>query len=604
ASRDDVLRIAEQSGSDVTLWASSGNEVIAAAPPYLIERLRRDGITASVIYDSIADWQKARARGDHLAESITPAYQSESASSQLQARIAVIDLMERIAPTPGYSEWLGDGENILMRSDSLIAYLDIFSTDGSQASINSHIQEHYTKRGNNLIGFYTPEEFAKIAPQLFPGKGFNAGSRAGNPKAGEARALLANGRFHSYEETMAEFKSLASARPDLARYVKLGSSYEGREMFALKISKDAFVDDSTKPDVLITGCHHAREWISVEPPVNFANRLINNYGTDDSIKYLVDHLQIWVVPIMNPDGLTYSQSSPNDDMNAQRMWRKNRRPINTGSCASSVGVDLNRNYDFQWRMRGDDPCSDYCSSNKDCLKDDIGASYDPNSEIYRGTRADSEPEVKAIKSLTDDPNRHFRAQLDYHNYSQLILYPWSYQRFAAPDASTLSMLSERMAKEIRGVSGKVYKPEQAIDLYATTGSSTDYAYGVNHVAAPFVIEMRPACCDFQVAEGEIAETNEENWAAARAILNWAAGPPLLESVKVYSSTPDGNFSKLVYSARWVAPADPSTTARQLLVDTRFPGIEPGKIQVRLQFSKSMNTALAPRATLGREGRLD
>jgi hypothetical protein len=107
-----------------------------------------------------------------------------------------------------------------------------------------------------------------------------------------------------------------------------------------------------------------------------------------------------------------------------------------------------------------------------------------------------------------------------------------------------------------------------------------------------------------VPESEIAETGEENWAGARAILNWAAGPPILESIKAYSIPPGSSSPKLVYSARWINPADPSASVRQLVVDTRFPGIEPGKLQVRLQFSKAMNTALAPRATIGRNGRLD
>jgi carboxypeptidase T len=604
APPDEVLKIAEKSGLGMTVWSATVDETVAAAPPYLIERLGREGVQTTVIYDSIADWQKALARGDRLAQSITPEYQAGRPASESQVRIAVVDLARGGEPARGYSKWLGDRENVLMRSDSFVAYLDIFSSDGSPSSINSHILEQYTRRGNKLAGFYTPEEFASVAGRLFPGKSFDAGRRANAPKAAEVRPALANGRFHSYEETLTEFRSLANSRPDLARYVKLGQSYEGREVFALKIGKDASVDDSTKPDVLITGCHHAREWISVESPVYFANRLVNNYATDDSIKYLVDHLQIWIVPIMNPDGLTFSQGSPNDGMDVQRMWRKNRRPINTGGCVSSTGVDLNRNYDFQWRLRNDNPCSDYCSSNKDCLKDDIGASDDPNSEIYRGPQAESEPEVRAIKNLTNDPNRHFLAQLDYHNYSQLILYPWSYQQFPAPDDATLSSLAERMSDEIRAVGGKLYKPEQSIDLYATTGSSTDYAYGVNRVAVPLVVEMRPNCCDFKVAESEIAETNEENWSGARTILNWAAGPPILEAVRVYSSSPGSSSPKLVYSARWANPADPSTSVRQLVVDTRFPGIEPGKLRVQLQFSKAMNTALAPRATLGRGGRLD
>ena len=356
--------------------------------------------------------------------------------------------------------------------------------------------------------------------------------------------------------------------------------------------------------MLITGCHHAREWISVESPVYFANQLLSGYATDDSIRYLVDHLQVWVVPIMNPDGLTYTQSSANDQMDSVRLWRKNRRPISLGSCSSTVGVDLNRNYNYQWRLRDDTACSDYCSTDRSCLNDDIGASDDPASEIYRGPQAESEPEVKAIKSLVDDPNRHFRAQLDYHNYSQLILYPWGYAPFGTDDANTLSRLSQRMSDAMFGINRVRYRPEQAVDLYALTGSSIDYAYGVNHVPAPFVVEMRPDCCDFSVPESEIPMVNLENWAGAQSVLNWASGPPILESIKAYTPGSDGTLSKLVYSARWSASTEDPGKQRQMIVDTRFAGIAPGRIKVRLQFSRPMNTSLAPRATLGRDARLD
>jgi hypothetical protein len=141
-------------------------------------------------------------------------------------------------------------------------------------------------------------------------------------------------------------------------------------------------------------------------------------------------------------------------------------------------------------------------------------------------------------------------------------------------------------------------------LYVTTGSSCDYAYGINKVAVPLVVEMRPACCDFDIPESQIDVTNRENWAGAQTVLSWAVGPPILESVKAYSATADGGFSKLVYAARWANPADPSETTRHMVIDTRFPGIEPGPLQLRLQFSKSMSTSLAPRATMGRDGRTE
>ena len=100
----------------------------------------------------------------------------------------------------------------------------------------------------------------------------------------KAQTQAASQHYHSYEQAQNEFKALAAAHPDLAAYVKLGQSYEGRDIFALKITRDAAADHTNKPDVLITGCHHAREWISVEAPIYFANQLINNYASDDFVR--------------------------------------------------------------------------------------------------------------------------------------------------------------------------------------------------------------------------------------------------------------------------------------------------------------------------------
>jgi hypothetical protein len=341
----------------------------------------------------------------------------------------------------------------------------------------------------------------------------------------------------------------------------------------------------------------------VEAPIYFANQLINNYATDSFVHQVLDQMQVWIVPIVNPDGFVYTQSANAND--GTRLWRKNRRPINLGPCASATGADLNRNYDYQWRLRGDTACNDYCSPDKTCITDDMGASDDPsNLEIYRGPSAASEPEVKVMQALINDPARHFRAELDYHNYGQLVLYPWGYQDDPSPDASLLSAIAQQMSDQIKGVSGLFYKPEQAIKLYQVTGASLDFAYATSGVPLPITIEMRPICCDFAVPVEQIAETDQENWAAIMPVLKWAAGPPILQSVKAFGTAADGTFSKPVYAANWKLPTDGTTGVRQLSVDWRFPGIQPGALQVQLQFSKSMNPALPPRATLGRDGNRD
>lgn len=599
ASAEEVERVAKTTGVDLDIWLSStssaasttsasstslARETTAAAPRYLLDAFEDAGISHTILYDSIADFERARNQGDTQALALATARRASRREPAMQVRVAVIDLSRTTPPQPGYSDWLGDHENVIRRNDSFIAYLEIFPSDGSPSSLDAHVKERYNRRGYNLAGFYTAEEFAAVIGRFFPGETFELPARRGRDGI-ETQA--AEGRFHSYDETLAEFTRLARDNPGIAALVHLGKTYEGRDIFALKISKDPGVNDSTKTDVLITGCHHAREWISVEPPVYFANQLINGYAADGVLRHMVDRMQIWVVPIVNPDGLVYSQGSPNDQLDATRLWRKNRRPISTSACETGTGVDLNRNYNYQWRLRGDEPCPQ--------TSDDSGASDNPNSEIFRGVEPESELEVRAIKSLINDPARRFRLQLDYHNYSQLILYPYSFQRPGPPDLSTLAGLAKQMSDEIKKVSGKVYRSQSGHELYTSTGTASDYSYGVSQVAAPFVVEMRPDCCSFNVPEEQVDEINRENWAGALAALKWASAPPILQSVRAFQKTSDGNFNKLVYAAQWVQEEG----GRRLEVETRFPGVEVGPLQLRLQFSKPMDPTLNPRVTLGR-----
>ncbi|HEU4386709.1 MAG TPA: M14 family zinc carboxypeptidase, partial [Blastocatellia bacterium] len=231
---ESVQRIADDTGLDVTVWSEGPDGAVAAAPPYLIEAMRARGMNPQLLYNTVEEWQQARLRHDPLAESITPEYQR---SDNRQIRIAVVDLTRSGSPQTGYSNWLGDGEDVLMKNESFLAHLDIASLgDGSDQSIQSYVEEQYTRRGYALAGFFTPEEFSNAVGRYFPGESFDAGRR--RPSVGGVRLALAEGAFHSYQETLSEFTALAQAHPDIARLVNLGTSYEGRQMFGLKISLD------------------------------------------------------------------------------------------------------------------------------------------------------------------------------------------------------------------------------------------------------------------------------------------------------------------------------------------------------------------------------
>ncbi len=305
------------------------------------------------------------------------------------------------------------------------------------------------------------------------------GSGTGDPDAG---------LYHTYAELTAALDSLASDNDDFAQKSSIGQSIEGRELWAIKISDNVDVDED-EPNVVLMGAHHAREWISVEVPLMIAEFLIEQYPNDPGIKTLVDGAQIWIVPMVNPDGHQYAVTQ-------DRLWRKNRRNNGNGS----FGVDLNRNYSYQWGGPG--------------------SSGDTYSEIYRGPAPFSEPETQACRDFLQSVQP--KALISYHNFSQLVLFPWSYTDDAAPDKALLEGLAVGMADLIKSVHGRTYVPEQGSELYLSSGDTTDWLYGLFGAPA-FTIELRPKSVvpGFQLPESEIKPTFEENLPAALYLMEWA-----------------------------------------------------------------------------------
>jgi len=295
--------------------------------------------------------------------------------------------------------------------------------------------------------------------------------------------------YHTYSEIETGLRRLENS--GIARVYSVGVSVEGRQIWAIKISDDPSVDDENEPDILFAGLHHAREWISAEVPYSLAVGLVQTYESDESTKTLIDNSEIWIIPVLNPDGLEYSQT-------VDRMWRKNRRDNGDGT----FGVDLNRNYGYMWGL-------------------DSGSSGDTSDPTYRGPDAFSEPETIAVRDLISDPNKDFQAALSYHSYGQLILYPWGYTDESAPDSSVMSALAAEMSDLILGVHDETYTPQQSSQLYLTSGDLTDWVYGTTGVPA-FTVELRPESPDpgFELPESEILDTCEENWPAALYLIRW------------------------------------------------------------------------------------
>jgi hypothetical protein len=214
-----------------------------------------------------------------------------------------------------------------------------------------------------------------------------------------------------------------------------------------------------KPAVLLNSLQHAREWPTVMANMYAADRLIGEYDLNPTVKDLVDEVEFFVIPIVNPDGYAYTWGP-------DRWWRKNRRDNGDGTW----GVDLNRNWDYQWGY------------------DNNGSDPFPGGETYRGTAAFSEPETQAMRDFYQ-AHPQIVANIDFHTQGNLILYPWGYDYVSAPDADLLHDLGATMAASIFAVHGEVYTNQQGVILYPANGISIDWTYGDQGVFS-YTFELR------------------------------------------------------------------------------------------------------------------
>src|SRR6185295_2491524 len=113
-----------------------------------------------------------------------------------------------------------------------------------------------------------------------------------------------------------------------------------------------------------------------------------------------------------------------------------------------------------------------------------------SSPNYRGERAFSEPETQAMQSLF--ASQPVAAHLDFHSFSQVIVYPWSYQRTPPPDHAKLAAIADRMSSAMQSEHGEPYAIRPGSELSrGAGGTATDWTYG-EHGALSFTVELRPA----------------------------------------------------------------------------------------------------------------
>ncbi len=297
------------------------------------------------------------------------------------------------------------------------------------------------------------------------------------------------GGYHTVDAQMQHLQDVAAANPTLATLVDYGDSWRktrglsGYDLLAICITKLNAGDcarstSAPKPRSVVVSAIHARELATAEISWNWIDYLVASYGTDPTITTLLDTTEIWVVPVLNPDGRKIVEGGGNSPY----FQRKNAN-TNRGSCANpptssnQFGVDLNRNATFHWGG--------------------VGSSSTACSQTYRGPSAASEPETQAAQGLFNSlfADRRGTAITDaapatttgtfmtYHSYAGLVLYPWGDRNSLAPNGAKLRALAQKLTSYngyTAGQGGNV--------LYQTTGTTDDDIYGRLGVAA-FTTEL-------------------------------------------------------------------------------------------------------------------
>ena len=255
------------------------------------------------------------------------------------------------------------------------------------------------------------------------------------------------GGFYTLDEVMNELDEMHNLYPELiserAPLSTTNLTHEGRMQYWVRLSDNPDVNEE-EPEVLYTGVHHAREPMSVQQMIWYMWHLLENYDTDPDIQALVNNTEMYFIPVVNADGYEYNHQT---DPNGGGMWRKNRR--NNGG---SFGVDPNRNYGYKWGLDND------------------GSSPDPTSQTYRGPSAFSEPCIQNMRDFSND--HEFKLALNYHSYSNLLLYSWGYTTDTAPDNTLFNTFATLMTKENSYTLGPA-----STTIYPTNGDANDWMYG-------------------------------------------------------------------------------------------------------------------------------
>ena len=225
--------------------------------------------------------------------------------------------------------------------------------------------------------------------------------------------------YHSYEEIIQTMNVLSLGYSGICKKVDYGTTYEGRQLTALKISDNVAIDEP-EPEIMLDGGIHGDEIGGAENLIRLAEDLCQGYGADPEITDLINTREIWLYIMVNPDGRA-------------NMTRYNHNL-----------VDLNRDWGYMWDAWGDSPS------------------------------AYSQVESKTLRTCMYE--NQFVIYGSYHSGAEIFLYAWGYRPDLTPDNPQLNYFGY-VYTSTSGYDnlqfGSIYNA-----LYPVNGSSVDAGYGI------------------------------------------------------------------------------------------------------------------------------
>ena len=329
--------------------------------------------------------------------------------------------------------------------------------------------------------------------------------------------------YHSPEEVNEALRALVASRPDLARLVVIGRSGEGRPIEGVVLSDQPAEREDDEASLRVVGTHHGDEWSAMEVTLALAEELVARYGGDPAVTTLLDNNEVWIVPVLNPDGVHY-------------FTRRNAND-----------VDINRNYGYQWQ-----------------------------SGSWSGSAPFSEAETAANRAWA--LTRAFHTSLSTHSGATNLGWVWNYTYDLTPDED---WLRQAATFYLDSCTEAGFYITNGAAWYPTNGDSNDWSYG-RRGGQDYTLELTGTKAP---PEDEIPDYVARHMPALLALLT-APGTSCLRGRVTGPGGEPVEARITVVEAPWPAWSDPDTgvfhrplPAGEWTVDVQAPGYEALSLEV-------------------------